>query len=203
MEKKTKKTNKLTLLAAIIAVMLSISAIVGGTFALFTGSASISDNVLQAGSLGVKLERISLKSTALQADGTLIEGADIEDKPAVDFTNTNKNVFGLTDTDVIVPCSEYVATMRITNTGTVAFDFVASLQMTDDDANVKLSEQVTLVLLDMNGNELQNGTVYAGTNNTLTFKVKLVFNDLSTNNSVMNASAKVNLKIECTQKTGL
>jgi hypothetical protein len=164
---------------------------------------SISDNVLQAGSLGVKLERISLQSTALQADGTLKAGQDVADSPAVDFTNTNKNVFGLSDTDVIVPCSEYVATMRITNTGTVAFDFVASLQMTDDDANVKLSEQVTLVLLDMNGNELQNGTVYAGTNNTLTFKVKLVFNDLSTNNSVMNASAKVNLKIECTQKTGL
>ena len=33
--------------------------------------------------------------------------------------------------------------------------------------------------------------------------VVLEFKDLSTNNSVMNAGAKVNLLISCTQKTGL
>ncbi|MBR2377323.1 MAG: hypothetical protein IKA85_06125 [Clostridia bacterium] len=202
MEKKNNST-KLTLVAACIAVLLSISAIVGGTFALFTGEASVSNNVLKAGSLGVKLERTSLQSTYLDNTGILIEGQDVADSPYKDFTKSEENVFGLTDTDVIVPCSSYTATMLITNTGSVAFDFTASLQITDNDQNVKLSEQVTLKLLDMNGNELSNGTVYAGTNNTLAFKVVLTFNDLTTNNSVMNAGAKVNLLISCTQKTGL
>lgn len=202
MEKKNNST-KLTLVAACIAVLLSISAIVGGTFTLFTGEASVSNNVLKAGSLGVKLERTSLQSTYLDSTGILIEGQDVADSPYKDFTKSEENVFGLTDTDVIVPCSSYTATMLITNTGSVAFDFTASLQITDNDQNVKLSEQVTLKLLDMNGNELSNGTVYAGTNNTLAFKVVLTFNDLTTNNSVMNAGAKVNLLISCTQKTGL
>lgn len=202
MEKKNNST-RLTLVAACIAVLLSISAIVGGTFALFTGEASVSNNVLKAGSLGVKLERTSLQSTYLDSTGILIEGQDVADSPYKDFTKSEENVFGLTDTDVIVPCSSYTATMLITNTGSVAFDFTASLQITDNDQNVKLSEQVTLKLLDMNGNELSNGTVYAGTNNTLAFKVVLTFNDLTTNNSVMNAGAKVNLLISCTQKTGL
>lgn len=202
MEKKNNST-KLTLVAACIAVLLSISAIVGGTFALFTGEASVSNNVLKAGSLGVKLERTSLQSTYLDSTGILIEGQDVADSPYKDFTKSEENVFGLTDTDVIVPCSSYTATMLITNTGSVAFDFTASLQITDNDQNLKLSEQVTLKLLDMNGNELSNGTVYAGTNNTLAFKVVLTFNDLTTNNSVMNAGAKVNLLISCTQKTGL
>ena len=93
--------------------------------------------------------------------------------------------------------------MRLTNTGTVAFDFTASLQITDDNAEAKLSEQLTLKLLDVNDNQLQNGTVYAGNDNTFTFKVVLIFNDLSTNNAVMNAGAKVNLLISCTQKTNV
>ena len=92
--------------------------------------------------------------------------------------------------------------MRLTNIGSVAFDFTASIQVTDDE-DKKLSEQLIVKLYDLNGNELTGGTVYAGANNTFDFKVVLEFKDLSTNNSVMNAGAKVNLLISCTQKTGL
>ena len=204
METKNKKSsNRLTIIAACIAILLSISAIVGGTLALFTGEVGVSNNVLQAGSLGVKLERTSLQSTYLDETGVFVEGEDVADDPAKDFSNSQENVFGLDDTDVIVPGSKYVATMRITNTGTVAFDFTASLTVTDDDAEVKLSEQLTLKLVDMENKELENGSVYVGADNTLTFKVVLEFNDLETNNDVMNAGAKVNLVITCTQKTGL
>ena len=201
MEKK-KSSNRLTILAACIAIVLSLSAIVGGTFALFSADVAVTNNVLQAGSLSVKLERISLQATDLE-NGVLIPGQDVADSPAKDFSNSQENVFGLDGNDVIVPGSEYIATMRLTNTGTVAFDFTASLQITDDNAEAKLSEQLTLKLLDVNDNELQNGTVYAGNDNTFTFKVVLIFNDLSTNNAVMNAGAKVNLLISCTQKTNV
>lgn len=201
MEKK-KSSNRLTILAACIAIVLSLSAIVGGTFALFSADVAVTNNVLQAGSLSVKLERISLQATDLE-NGVLIPGQDVADSPAKDFSNSQENVFGLDGNDVIVPGSEYIATMRLTNTGTVAFDFTASLQITDDNAEAKLSEQLTLKLLDVNDNELQNGTVYAGNDNTFTFKVVLIFNDLSTNNTVMNAGAKVNLLISCTQKTNV
>lgn len=201
MEKK-KSSNRLTILAACIAIVLSLSAIVGGTFALFSADVAVTNNVLQAGSLSVKLERISLQATDLE-NGVLVPGQDVADSPAKDFSNSQENVFGLDGNDVIVPGSEYIATMRLTNTGTVAFDFTASLQITDDNAEAKLSEQLTLKLVDMNDNELQNGTVYAGNDNTFTFKVVLIFNDLSTNNAVMNAGAKVNLLISCTQKTNV
>ncbi len=201
MEKK-KSSNRLTILAACIAIVLSLSAIVGGTFALFSADVAVTNNVLQAGSLSVKLERISLQATDLE-NGVLVPGQDVADSPAKDFSNSQENVFGLDGNDVIVPGSEYIATMRLTNTGTVAFDFTASLQITDDNAEAKLSEQLTLKLLDVNDNELQNGTVYAGNDNTFTFKVVLIFNDLSTNNTVMNAGAKVNLLISCTQKTNV
>ena len=201
MEKK-KSSNRLTILAACIAIVLSLSAIVGGTFALFSADVAVTNNVLQAGSLSVKLERISLQATDLE-NGVLVPGQDVADSPAKDFSNSQENVFGLDGNDVIVPGSEYIATMRLTNTGTVAFDFTASLQITDDNAEAKLSEQLTLKLLDVNDNELQNGTVYAGNDNTFTFKVVLIFNDLSTNNTVMNAGAKVNLLISYTQKTNV
>lgn len=201
MEKK-KSSNRLTILAACIAIVLSLSAIVGGTFALFSADVAVTNNVLQAGSLSVKLERISLQATDLE-NGVLVPGQDVADSPAKDFSNSQENVFGLDGNDVIVPGSEYIATMRLTNTGTVAFDFTASLQITDDNAEAKLSEQLTLKLVDMNDQELQNGTVYAGNDNTFTFKVVLIFNDLSTNNAVMNAGAKVNLLISCTQKTNV
>ena len=201
MEKK-KSSNRLTILTACIAIVLSLSAIVGGTFALFSADVAVTNNVLQAGSLSVKLERISLQATDLE-NGVLIPGQDVADSPAKDFSNSQENVFGLDGNDVIVPGSEYIATMRLTNTGTVAFDFTASLQITDDNAEAKLSEQLTLKLLDVNDNQLQNGTVYAGNDNTFTFKVVLIFNDLSTNNAVMNAGAKVNLLISCTQKTNV
>ena len=198
-----KGSKRLTLITACIAVILCIASLVGGTLALFSANVSVSNNVLQAGNLNVKLERISLQSTYLAENGTLVEGGVVNDSPAKDFTNTSDNVFGLADTDVIVPCSKYVATMRLTNTGSVAFDFTANLQVTDDDASKKLSEQLIVKLYDQSGSELTGGTVYAGTNNTLTFKVVLEFKNLATNNAVMNAGAKVNLLIECTQKTGL
>lgn len=198
-----RNSNRLVIIAACIAILLSLSAIVGGTLALFTANVGISNNVLQAGSLSVKLERTSLQSTYLDETGILIAGQDVPDNPAKDFSNSSENVFGLGSGDLIVPCSKYIATMRLTNTGSVAFDFTAALSVSDNDVNVKLAEQLTLKLYDMNDNEISSGTVYAGTNNTFAFKVVLEFNDLTNNNDVMNAIANVNLAIACTQKTGL
>lgn len=200
MEKNVKSSKRLTIVAAFIAIALCLASIVGGTLALFSADVSVSNNVLQAGNLNVKLERVSLQSTYLADNGVLVEGREIADSPAKNFTNTSDNVFGLSDTDVIVPCSKYVAKMRLTNTGSVAFDFTASLQITDNDAK-KLSEQLVLKLYDLSGNELTGGVVYAGANNTFDFKVVLEFKNLATNNAVMDAGSTVNLKIACTQKT--
>jgi len=202
-ENNVKKSKRITIITACIAAILCLASLVGGTLALFSANINVSNTVLQAGSLGVKLERISLQSTYLDDVGVLVEGNTVVDSPAKDFTNSRANVFGLSDSDVIVPGSKYVATMRLTNTGTVAFDFTANLQVKDDDANVKLSEQLIVKLYNQNGNQLTSGTVYAGTNNTFIFKVVLEFRDLTNNNAVMNAGAKVNLSIACTQKTSL
>ncbi len=200
MANNTKNSKKLTIIAGVIAIVLCLATTVGGTLALFSASANLANNVLQAGSLSVKLERTAIQSTELNEKGVLVAGDEVV--ALKDFTNTNDNVFGLTDGDVIVPGSEYVASMRITNTGTVAFDFVATLNVTDNDDAKKLSEQLEVLLLDKNGNDLTTGTVYAGTeDNVLEFKVVLRFKNLDSaiNNTVMEAGAKVNIKIECTQ----
>ena len=200
---KNKGSKRLALVTACITILLSVIGLVGGTMALFTAETQISDSVLQAGNLSVKLERTALQATYLNDKGILVEGENVVDNPYVDFTNSTANVFGFDADDVIVPGSFYSATMLITNNGSVAFDFEATLSVTDNEEAKKLSEQLIVKLEDMNGNEFTSGTVYTGTQNTCAFKIILQFKDLTNNNAVMNAGAKINVKITCTQKTGL
>lgn len=202
MKTNKKSSKRLTIVAACIAIALCLSSIVGGTLALFTQDISSSNNVLQAGNLNVKLERVALQSTYLDDDGILQQGPKTIHSTPVDFTDTDKNIFGLADTDVIVPRSKHIAYMKLTNLGTVAFDFTVTLQKTDDPQKDKdLAEQLEVKLCDLQGNALTTGSVNKGDN--LEFMIVLEFKDLSTNNAVMDAGALINVNINCTQKVNV
>ena len=135
-----------TLLLAVLTLVLCLALVAGGTYALFTADATFT-NHLQAGELKVKLERIGL--TSFELDPTTGYMLNVSNTQSVDFTNaTAANVFGVSGSSLIVPCSEYTATMQITNSGDVAFGYWLEIKFKDADGNNITSAQLAALHLD-------------------------------------------------------
>lgn len=116
------------LLIAGLMIMLCTALLVAGTFALFSSDAKV-ENHLQAGTLTLKLERTHLVKNRLDDVTGYIKTE--EDNSTVDFTTgTTENVFGLAATELVAPTSSYEATMKLSNTGSVAFDYVVNIKLT-------------------------------------------------------------------------
>lgn len=116
------------LLIAGLMIMLCTALLVAGTFALFSSDAKV-ENHLQAGTLTLKLERTHLVKNRLDDVTGYIKTE--EDNSTVDFTTgTTENVFGLAETELVAPTSSYEATMKLSNTGSVAFDYVVNIKLT-------------------------------------------------------------------------
>ena len=95
-------TKRILALSCLI-IMLCTTVIVGASYALFNESISIG-NHLQAGNLDAVLTRTNLTYATLHTDGVL---RTYEDDEAEDFTGiTNKNIFGLTGDQKVVPVAE-------------------------------------------------------------------------------------------------
>ena len=108
------------LLAAVM-LMLCVSLIAGGTYALFTDKVTLI-NHLQAGSMNVTLKRTNLTSKTLNAETGFIVSREFADD--VDFTGeTDKNVFEITGEELIAPGCEWNAEMQISNASDVAFGY--------------------------------------------------------------------------------
>ena len=170
----TKKQR--AILLAVVTLVLCLALVAGGTYALFTAEARFV-NHLQAGELKVKLERVALESFELDPNtGYMV---DVENTDTVDFTNaTAANVFGVTGSALIAPCSEYMATMRITNNGSVAFGYWLQIKVTDENGEEITQTQLDAMDLDeqievkLNGQSVvlsdgltirgENGSDYAG-----------------------------------------
>ena len=110
--------SKRSVLLAVMVIVLCLSLIAGGTYALFSDSVKFS-NHLEAGKMDLTLTRTTLTRTELGANGMLVvnEVQKNTDDP-VDFSDTNTNsanIFGIADGVIVVPCSKYEATMKITN----------------------------------------------------------------------------------------
>ena len=171
----TKKQR--AILLSVVTLMLCLALVAGGTYALFTAEARFT-NHLQAGELKVKLERTKLKSFELDPNTGYM--MNVENTETVDFTNaTAANVFGVTGNALIAPCSEYTATMRITNNGSVAFGYwlqiifkdgengdpITQAQLDamdlDEQIEVKLNDQ-SIILSDGLTIRGENGGDYVG-----------------------------------------
>ena len=117
-------------LVACAIMLLCIVLMIGGGYALWSDSASV-ENHLTAGTLKVKLERISLTKTCL--DDTTGYLAVSEDTTTVDLTSSTTqtvNVFGIGENEKIVPCASYDAKLRLTNNGDVAFSYEVIIKLT-------------------------------------------------------------------------
>ena len=200
-----------TLLMSCVMMMLCAAMIVGGTFALWSDSAKV-ENHLTAGTLKVKLERISLTKTYLDNEtGYLVTTAP--DTTIVNFTDTNTanaNVFGLDDDEKVVPCSEYEATLKLSNNGDVAFSYDIIIKLTSESN--ALAEQLKIYIdgedkgtLDeyaVDGKAIIATQTMAKNDVAKEFTVKVEFiNDNNVNNDAQAKEVKFDLLINAVQLT--
>lgn len=198
-------------------ILLCLSLIVGGTYALLTKQLVVNSH-LQAGKLDVTLTRTALKYATVNEQGQLVEVVDEED---VNFTDqTPENVFGISKDMKIVPGSYFQATMQITNGGDVAFDYSIQVKMLSGDK--AFTEQLRVTVTDKNGNPIldknnvpvfdkklselgESQLINAGsmlTEGTENFTVRVSFVDDDTvNNEAQGQTAAFDLIVTATQQT--
>lgn len=218
--------RKRSILLAVVISVLCISMAAAGTYALFTDDADVKTH-LQAGKLDLKLERIHLDKWYIDP---LTGGfANKVSEDPVNFSEeTDKNVFDMTDKEIIVPLSSYAAKMRITNNGNVAFRYWIDI-LVDDAGGKDLSDQI-YVTVEYNGGKIEGylnevlkqigseaspiSTVYIKDEtdvrkNYEDFTISIMFMDSEatddlidgSNNNAMNQSVKVDVIVHAVQVT--
>lgn len=145
------KNRVRTLVLACVTLLCCLVLIAGATYALFSTQTSANNQHLQAGTLEIKLERISYEWAHLDANGFVSDVDRADKNEVVDFTdNDEDNIFGLTDSDWIAPGCYYTAHMRITNTGTVAFQYWFEITLDDESSEVFAGQLEVTVEVDGN-----------------------------------------------------
>ena len=184
-------TNKLrALLLSGATILLCLTVIVGMTFVLFTDKQTVK-NHLKAGDLDITLTRTKLVSTYLDRDGYLATFTDTEEK---DFSReTDENIFAL-DGALIVPRSEYVATMKVANNSDVAFAYWIEIVYTGEP-DVELADQIRITIDTAKGKLISDGLMIGseeepvailGIGDSHEFSATLEFLDLE--NAINNAA---------------
>ncbi|MBQ6980766.1 MAG: hypothetical protein IJQ07_09060 [Clostridia bacterium] len=209
------------IILALVVIVLCMSLIVGGTFALFTDKVTLS-NHLQAGTLKITLIRTAHSYKILDNKGYLATTAVADEEKNVEAADFG-NAFGLPENALIAPQSELSATFEIRNNDTVAFNYSVKLIVTDSTGAeleiadfTKLNEQLKLELTDASGNTVsRNGDTDSPANNITvnganvvevggseTFTVKLTFiDDTAINNLAQDQNAYFDIVVSATQVT--
>ena len=206
--------RKRVLLVSAAIILLCFGIIGGMTWALFTDTESLNHH-LRAGELDITLWRTHLETITLdRASGYLVK----TEMPAdVDFSNTNDNVFDLTDDSLIVPCSVYTAEMKIVNNSDVAFRYWFELDFAG--GSTMLANQLKMTITTQSGIVkefwMHEGCILGSEDEPIsvlarggaqTFTVKVEFVDDRTpnadfvNNDVMNKASKFDLIIHAVQE---
>ena len=225
-----RSTNrKRALLVSASVILLCMTIIVGMTWSLFTDTVKV-ENHLQAGDLNITLERTKLETYSIDTATGYLTSTTNND--VVNFSNpTEKNVFDLTSSSKIVPCSFYTATMRISNNAAavaenkqnsdVAFDYWIEIKLIveglteeeiemlklDEQLNItvsseKLAEPVSALLSE--GLTIGSSTAPIGTltlGDSDEFTVKMEFVDDANNNAAKNQNLKFDLIVHAVQRT--
>jgi hypothetical protein len=147
-----RNTNrKRVLLVSSSVILLCLSVIVGMTWALFSDTVDMNHH-LKAGTLNITLERTKLSGVALDpATGYLVPLADLYDDPKYlekpkDFSDTKDNVFELTTDTRVIPGTNYVAEMEITNNSDVAFVYWVEIQYNQKKSDPNFAQQVEVIV---------------------------------------------------------
>ena len=138
---------KRAMLLSCAVILLCFTVITGMTWALFTDTERVNTH-LQAGTLDITLLRTQLVKTSLNAKGYL-EEVEVQKAtdPAVNFSSsTRENLLGLTEGEVIVPGTKYVATLRVENNSDVAFGFWVRIAASDLTKGEDLAKQIKVTV---------------------------------------------------------
>lgn len=214
------RRRKAILMPAILAA-LATALMAGGTYALWTANAKVS-NHLQAGYLDISLIRTNLTKVTLDNETGFLK--TVIDDAEVDFSDTsteNANIFGIEEGELIVPTSSFKADLEIMNgkkvdrtyvPSSVAFDYGIYIVLDSEASSDKLASQLT-VTFTVGGDEVSKkklseydaGAVYSSymtkqdTSNK--FTVAITFEDLEKNNLAQDKEVKFDLVVKATQKT--
>ena len=201
----SKSTIK-TLLIAIITIMSCVSLLVCGTYALWSQETTLETHLV-AGKLELKLERTSLSKTTLDSNGYLTTTTD---DTVVDLTKASDvNVFGIAESELIVPTSSYEAKLKITNIGDVAFKYDIVIKLgADCDEHLKNQLKVSVNNEDkgyLSSFNETNGSIIVSNDvvksGDASFTIKIEFENLDTNNEAMEESADFDLVVKAVQLT--
>lgn len=192
-----RKASKLVV--ASTAIALSTALLVGGTYALLSDEAKIT-NHLVSGALNMTLERTALTTYFVNDDG-VYPNQPIVDTNKVDFSaKTSENVFSLTSETFFTPLCWCEAEMTLTNNSDVAFSYYVEIIVDTANTDMVLAQQMEVSVVADNG-ESKSGTlgggltlgsetdpidtltINAATGNTATFTVKVSFPDKGDDNN--------------------
>lgn len=198
---------------SVLTIMLSLALFAGGTYALFTEEVTFT-NHLQAGTMDVTLTRTHAETLTLDPKtGFMIRNEITDPEP---FTSANdKNVFGLSAGELIVPGCKYSATLNIKNDETksdVAFDYWVQIvykgDLTLDLANqlkisVKTDSDKTEETLLSTGLTLGQkgaplGTLAKGDSESFTVTVEFVDDD-KVNNAAQSQALNFDIVVHAVQ----
>lgn len=205
-----KTTLRVTLLAS-LGILLAFLIAVGATYSLWNQEVKVV-NHLESGNLSVKLERTNLVKHKLGSFGYLEDQVNSNIKDFTDTTTSTSNIFDLESNEKVVPGSYYESTMKLSNLGSVAFDYTVSFVLDSDSIN-ELANQIKVYVDDKEVDYLYTDT-NKGTIKLLSdsldlevtskeFKVKIEFIDLesSVNNTAEDETINFDLVVKATQKT--
>ncbi len=208
---------------AMIGLLLSVTLLIAGTYALFSDSATMKTH-LQAGTLDAQLLRKGYTTQSLDANGYL--QTDVHtDSPYLDVSNLPTdvnasnyvNVFGMDLNDRIAPTAQMSADMQIKNNGSVAFVYeieIVPVAGYGADLLDQLSLSVTVNgttygaeagVLVLKGTPDQEGKVpadwhvFAG--QAKDFTVTVSFADQADNNDAQDQTVVFDLTVKAVQAT--
>ena len=222
-----RSTNrKRALLISSSVILLCLTVIVGMTWALFTDTQKVK-NHLQAGDLDITLTRATLTKTTLDDQGYLKTYGPDNFAKDVDFSgNDAGNVFDIEMnddgeiTEKIVPGTQYIADMKLTNNSDVAFGYWIEIKCNSEDAAEALAKQVTVTVTGDSGKpvSVSDGLIVGGKGNYIdevaigeskNFTVTVTFEDAnftfengkldSTNNAAKNQDLSFDLIVYAVQ----
>lgn len=215
----TKK--KRSVLLSVLTLVLALSLIASGTYALFSDSVKL-ENHLEAGTLDITLTRTNLLTQSLNTTtGFLVKTENAED---IDFSEPadpndpnakNKNVFDITGDTLIVPDCWYTAEMQIKNNSDVAFGYWLEIVF-EDGVDLTLADQIQLTVVTVEGTQSKTlsqskgeigakddhiGTLAKGAEQL--FTVTVAFNNLdeSVNNTAMSKAMDFDIIVHAVQVT--
>ncbi len=207
MEKeKSNDKLRLTLLTSLLLLLLSFGVLIGSSYSLWNLNQNVGIHLI-AGNLNLKLERTKLTKKYLDTSTGLLKKG--ENTKTMDFTNSSSNIFDIADGEMVVPGCYYEATLKLTNSGSVAFDYSINFNV-NDNVPSNLAKQMKISF-----NGTSKGYLADDKNKTFEiakgsmnikqssdeFTIKVEFENLSNNNSAMNSTVYFDLSINATQKT--